>query len=168
MALPIIDPKLSFVTPLNKRLETRQLVLHHVGKEKCSVQDIHSLYLAETWSGIGYNFYIRKDGSIYKGRGWEYVGAHTLHCNSSSIGICFEGDYEKEQSMPTLQFKAGVSLIIEAISKYPSIEAVHKHSEVGATECPGKYFPFEIMVDEGTARGFLLDQRLTFNYIENP
>jgi len=159
MALLIIDPKLNFASLLDKRLETKYLVLHHAGKEECSVQEIHRWHLARTWAGIGYNFYVRKNGTIYKGRDWEYAGAHTSICNSLSIGICFEGNYEKEQFMPVPQLQAGAYLIADALSRYPSIDTICRHSDARATECPGKYFPFKRMVEGGKAGGVLPPQK---------
>lgn len=40
---------------------------------------------------IGYQYYIRKDGTVIKGREENEVGAHAKGYNSKSIGICYEG-----------------------------------------------------------------------------
>ena len=39
---------------------------------------------------IGYQYYIRKDGTVYPGRHEDEVGAHCKGWNSRSIGICYE------------------------------------------------------------------------------
>lgn len=38
------------------------------------------------WSDIGYSFVIGEDGNVYEGRGWDTVGAHTLHHNTDGLG----------------------------------------------------------------------------------
>lgn len=45
------------------------------------------------WWDIGYHFGIGSDGVAYEGRGWDVLGAHALHFNSVSIGICLIGDW---------------------------------------------------------------------------
>lgn len=56
-----------------------------------SMQDYHQITLG--WNDIGYNFAIGGDGRIYEGRGFQVVGAHTLHYNWISLGICLIGDW---------------------------------------------------------------------------
>ena len=41
--------------------------------------------------GCGYHKIIRRDGTIEDGRPYEMIGAHCLHRNQHSIGICYEG-----------------------------------------------------------------------------
>lgn len=41
--------------------------------------------------GCGYHKIIRRDGTIEEGRPLEMIGAHCLHRNDHSIGICYEG-----------------------------------------------------------------------------
>ncbi|WP_071145167.1 N-acetylmuramoyl-L-alanine amidase [Bacteroides ihuae] len=43
------------------------------------------------FNGIGYHFYIRKNGDIKTTRPIERVGAHVKGYNAHSIGICYEG-----------------------------------------------------------------------------
>ena len=73
------------------------MVLHHRAGDG-DAEGIHKLHKDRGYSGIGYHFYVRKDGKIYQGRPIETVGAHTLGANQKSIGICFEGDFEKEMA----------------------------------------------------------------------
>lgn len=60
-------------------------------KAMLSMQNYHQSTLG--WSDIGYNFAIGGDGRIYEGRGFQIIGAHTLHYNQGSLGICFIGDW---------------------------------------------------------------------------
>ena len=59
------------------------------------VEEIHRWHQENGWSGIGYHYVIRRDGSIERGRPINYIGAHALangH-NNRSIGVAFVGGY---------------------------------------------------------------------------
>lgn len=43
------------------------------------------------WSEIGYNYFIRSNGTIEIGRSIEKIPAHAKGYNSNSIGICLHG-----------------------------------------------------------------------------
>lgn len=145
----IIDAGLKFKSNLSKRKNTQRIIVHHSAANE-SVETIHSWHLGRGWVGIGYNFYIRKDGTIYQGRGWEYVGAHCSGYNSTSIGICFEGNYETSDiRMPEAQYNAGVALIAEALKRYPAITEICGHRQYSVTACPGKYFPLAGLIADG-------------------
>ena len=75
-----------------KRSRTDFIALHHAEAVKCTPQDIHSWHVSNGWTGIGYHFFVRKDGTIYRGRPLDVVGAHVQGMNSCSIGICAEGE----------------------------------------------------------------------------
>ncbi len=144
--MKINDVGLKFTNETGKRKSTTAIVLHHADANGCTVQDIHRWHLNNGWAGIGYHFYVRKDGSVYQGRPIDWVGAHagsSSGYNSKSIGICFEGKYHSlDKAMPDAQLKAGQELVSYCKSKYPSIKEVKKHSECTSTSCPGQYFPF--------------------------
>lgn len=126
---------------LTKRRSTTRIILHHAASIKCTAQQIHRWHLANGWVGIGYHFLVRKDGSIYRGRPETAVGAHAGNNNYDSIGICFEGNFMTE-TMPQAQKRAGQELVQDLKDKY-GISKVQKHSDVNATGCPGKNFPFQ-------------------------
>lgn len=125
---------------LTKRTRTDMIVLHHADAKKCTAQDIHSWHLARQWTGIGYHFFVRKDGQIYRGRPENVIGAHAANYNSKSIGVCFEGDFT-EETMPKAQLEAGKELVAYLKDKY-KITSVKGHRDLMATDCPGKNFPF--------------------------
>lgn len=125
---------------LSKRRSTSRIILHHAAASKCSAQQIHSWHLANGWVGIGYHFLVRKDGSIYRGRPENTVGAHAGNNNYDSIGVCFEGNFMTE-TMSEVQKRAGQELVQYLKDKY-GISKVQKHSDVNATGCPGAHFPF--------------------------
>ena len=124
-----------------KRTRTEMVVLHHAAAKGCSAQDIHGWHLHNGWSGIGYHFFIRKDGQIYRGRPENVIGAHATNHNSNSIGVCVEGDYTVE-TMPKAQLEAGKELVAYLKNKY-NITKVKGHRDLMATGCPGKNFPFD-------------------------
>lgn len=127
------------------RSRTDYVVLHHAAATACSPYQVDSWHKANGWSGIGYHYFIRKDGTIYRGRPEWAIGAHASGKNNVSIGICVEGNYDVECIMPEEQ-KAAVKWVLHGIKlRYPqSVIKGHKH--LCATGCPGKYYPLsEIM-----------------------
>ena len=141
----IIENSFKYNGPLQKRRSTEYIILHHRAGLG-DVQSIHAGHLKNSWSGIGYHFYVRKDGTVYRGRPIETVGAHCTNKNSESIGVCFEGNYEVE-TMPLPQFKAGQELISYLKGAYPNVD-VKRHRDFMATACPGKFFPFNDIIKE--------------------
>lgn len=138
--MKIIESGISF-RGLSNRSRTTRIILHHAAAVTCSVQDIQRWHLERGWAGIGYHFFVKKDGSIYRGRPENTVGAHVTGANADSIGICFEGNYDKEASMPQAQINAGKELVAHLKAAY-RINTVKGHRDVGASSCPGRYFPF--------------------------
>ena len=140
---------------LVKRESTEYIILHHRAGNG-DVQSIHNGHLSNGWSGIGYHFYVRKDGTIYRGRPIEMVGAHCTGQNICSIGVCFEGNFELE-TMSDAQIKAGQELVSYIKSLYPYAE-VKRHKDFGGTVCPGKNFPFE-KIKKGVTKMTLKDAK---------
>lgn len=141
-ALNIIQPNYVWAYAATLRTSTTRFVLHHVGvKGSFTPEQIHAEHLKKGWRGIAYNFYVRKDGTVYHGREENAAGGHTLYYNSTSIGICFEGNFEIE-TMTDAQLKSGQALLAYLRPKYPSAKTV-RHSDLNATACPGKSFPFD-------------------------
>ena len=126
---------------LSVRSSTKYIIVHHAAASKASADDIHKIHLGKDWAGIGYHFYVRKDGSVYRGRPIDKTGAHTTGYNSQSVGICFEGNFENE-TMSEVQKKAGQELIFYLKTIYPNAE-VKRHRDFNATACPGRNFPFD-------------------------
>lgn len=134
------------LVPLDKDRVCR-LILHHAAAKTASAEEIDRWHRAKGFGGFGYNEYIRKDGSVIIGRG-DRIGAHCKNQNGLAYGICAEGDYEIEKSMPDVQRVSLIRRIRNAFSLYPKIREVRKHSDFRPTSCPGRYFPFERIVEE--------------------
>jgi N-acetyl-anhydromuramyl-L-alanine amidase AmpD len=81
-------------------MEVDYLVLHTAGYDgkHDSLEDIIRWHKNRGFRTIGYHYYIRKDGSIRKGREDDRIGAHCRAggMNTKSLGICFEGHHDKE------------------------------------------------------------------------
>ncbi|MCH5213438.1 MAG: N-acetylmuramoyl-L-alanine amidase [Oscillospiraceae bacterium] len=123
-----------------KRSATTHIVLHHAAAKTCTAADVDSWHKANGWSGIGYHYFVRKNGRIYRGRPENTVGAHVIGHNSYSIGICAEGDYSTETVMTEAQKSAIQELIRDIKTRYPNIKVVG-HKDLGGSDCPGTYYP---------------------------
>ena len=138
----IIDVGLKFNSNMSRMGTIEGIVLHHSGVNVSqSVEAIHAYHQSKGWAGIGYHYYVKKDGSVYKGRPEEYAGAHCPGANSNSIGICAEGDFNSE-IMPDAQKQAIIELIAYIKSRR-NIKWVKGHREILATSCPGTNYPLD-------------------------
>lgn len=121
-----------------------RIIIHHSAVQQSadtSPLTIHSDHLMRGYSGIGYHFYIKADGTIYRGRPLCYIGAHCKGYNTCSIGICFEGNFEIEK--PTNAQKIAWQNLREYLRKeIPTIKYLNYHKELNATACPGKNCTF--------------------------
>lgn len=143
--MKISEPEWKWKTNLAVRGYTNYIILHHAAAKVCSPYQVDSWHKANGWTGIGYHYFIRKDGTIYRGRPEWAIGAHTEGKNNESIGVCVEGNYDVEYVMPQSQKESIVFLLGELRKRYP--KAVLKgHRQLGATGCPGKYYPLAEMM----------------------
>lgn len=137
----IIERTYSLNGGLSNRNTTNRIILHHAAVSNCSADDVDRWHKSKGWTCIGYHFFVRKDGSIYRGRREEAVGAHAYGSNTDSIGICAEGNFENE-TMGDVQKQALKELVAYLKNKY-GISTVKRHRDVNSTACPGKNYPFE-------------------------
>ena len=144
--MEIKEVKYDWAGALAKRNKIDMIVLHHADASTCSPKDIHWWHVRQNWSGIGYHYFVNKQGVIFKGRPDNVIGSHAKGYNSNSLGICFEGRYNKE-IMPEAQMKAGKELVAYLKKKY-GIKDVKRHKDLMATDCPGSLFPFEAIVGQ--------------------
>ena len=141
----IIDVGLKFNGTLYKRTATDYIILHHEAGNG-SVEDVHNYHLSKGWKGIAYHYFVRKDGSIYRGRPEDTSGGHTTGYNHNSIGICAEGNFELE-TMSDAQRDALHALVLDVRTRYPDTQTV-RHRDLAATACPGKNYPFDYIAKE--------------------
>lgn len=138
--MEIKEVKLKFREGMEKRSKVLEyIVIHHTASTRdMTVQEIHQLHLnqGENWKGIGYHFYIDKQGIIWRGRPEEMSGSHALDYNFVSLGICLSGNFETEQPTDN-QLKSLSELIQHLKQKYGNVQVVG-HRDLNATACPGK------------------------------
>ena len=158
--MKIVEGKFEFKNKLSVRTITKYCFIHHAKKKNCTPEDVHRWHQEFGWSGVGYHFFVAKDGLITTCRPIHTLGAQAKGYNNVSLGICFEGDYEVETEMSEEQFHAGQELLQMITFIYHNIEFL-KHSEKVDTLCPGQFFPFFKMIDIST-----LDDKKETNCVE--
>ena len=144
--MEIIDEGLEFNSNMSRMGNVNGIVLHHSGVTvPQTVETIHEYHKSKGWAGIGYHYYVRKDGSIYKGRPEEYAGAHCPGVNTSSIGICAEGDFNQEEM--SAEQENSIIELVAYVKEEHDIEYVKGHREILATSCPGDNYPLDEIRD---------------------
>lgn len=104
---------------------------------------IRKWHLERSFSDIGYHKVVFMAGGIViaaDGRPENVVGAHTLHHNQDSLGVCVSGNYS-EYLMKGIVCEELLEVVRGWMSKYGiPVERVLGHREVAPTECPGRLF----------------------------
>ena len=142
MSVIIISPKWHWNGTLANRTRTDYIALHHAEASTCTAAQVDEWHKSNGWSGIGYHFFVRKDGSIYRGRPLTAMGAHVSGMNDCSIGICAEGKYSTE-TMPDAQKRAICRLLVHLKDNYYPNAKIVGHKEIGDSDCPGRNYPLE-------------------------
>lgn len=83
-----------------------------------TVCDYHIMHIKQDgFMGIGYHFFIDKEGKIYPGTPINKKGTHVSNNNSGNIGICFEGLKEE----PNEKQSKSLTALIYCLMEYYSI-----------------------------------------------
>ncbi|XP_048482506.1 peptidoglycan-recognition protein SC2-like isoform X3 [Plutella xylostella] len=104
-----------------------------------SMRAMQRYHVGLGWGDIGYNFAVGGDGAVYEGRGWALLGAHALHFNTVSLGVCLIGDWS-DSLPPRNQLKAVQALIAEGVARgaiTPNYRLVGHRQVRANTSCPG-------------------------------
>lgn len=147
----IINANLAFRDGLTYVNNPKMVIFHHADASVCSIEDIHKWHLDNGWSGCGYHYFVRKNGTIYIGRDEKAIGAHCMNYNAVSIGICAEGNFNCE-TMGEAQYNALLQLTRSLLSKC-GISRICGHFELYSTDCPGSNFPLDRIKKEVGAEG---------------
>jgi hypothetical protein len=144
--LHIIEVKYKWRYALTRRSgRPLGLVHHNAAASHCTAQDVHRWHLARGWSGIAYEFFIAKDGKVYRGRPEWALGGHTWG-GSAWLALCVEGNYDVE-TMPAAQVNACRSLHKYLHGKYGNLKDIrHRDFPNNSTSCPGAHYPFDKIV----------------------
>jgi len=133
----------------SKRPSTRAIILHHAVMNG-GVKDVNQIHLNRLFNGIGYHYYIRKDGSIWAGRPLWAVGAGVRHLgyygNSNTIHVCSEGNFEVEH-MGEKQFNGVVEVVKQIRQQYSELPLL-PHRSINPTACPGRLYPMDKIISE--------------------
>ena len=124
--------------------EVKYLVVHCTAtrlSQRVSVEDIDRWHKAQGWSGIGYHWYVDRDGHIFPGRSEREAGAHVKGYNHCSIGICYEGGLDEQGNSAdtrTPSQKAALLFIIKDLKQsYPNaIVLGHRDFPGVHKDCP--------------------------------
>lgn len=91
------------------------------------------------WSGIGYHFFIKRDGQIELGRPLEKQGAHVKNHNKGSIGICYAGGVDEamcpEDNRTSAQIASFLSLLRLLKNIFPEA-TIYGHRDFSTKSCP--------------------------------
>ena len=106
-----------------------------------TVEMLDQMHKARGWRGIGYHYYITRDGQLYQGRQEDEIGAHARHYNAHSIGICYEGGLDEKgrpaDTRTPAQRQALIALLRSLKEDYPDAEIVgHCELEGVHKACP--------------------------------
>lgn len=142
-----------------------RIIWHHIEAANATIEDVNQWHLNKGWACIGYNFYVRKNGEIFKGRPIEAIGAHCMGQNDCSIGIAFEGDFMAE-TMEEAQINGGIELTTYLKDKY-GIKEVGGHKEYGDTNCPGDNFPLDKFKSYDNSSGNRPNGYVVTKYLKN-
>lgn len=151
---PMIYKSFLKFSSYERRLKTEILVIHHTEPANTitnepedrdsTAEKVHKWHIEHNgWSGIGYHYLIRKDGMIEEGRPQNMIGAHVLHHNDNTLGICLAGNFNHGLGNPTeAQMQSLKDLTVWLCRQYnlnPSREGVILgHRDLNDdTTCPG-------------------------------
>lgn len=104
-----------------------------------TVEDIDRWHRQRGFSGVGYHFIIRLDGSINPGRSMYQIGAHCKGHNAHSIGICYVGGLStdgKPKDTRTAAQKDSLRALVEQLQEEFPLATVHGHNEFSNKACP--------------------------------
>ena len=119
------------------------IVLHCDGimpNQHNTIEKIDAYHRSKGWKGVGYHFFVQRDGTIEIGRPVEMVGAHVAHHNRYSIGVCYEGRYDaagKAADTRTPEQVKSLRVLVEQLhERFPNALIVGHHDLDPTKPCP--------------------------------
>ena len=102
--------------------------------------DLEVCHRRRGFNGIGYHFYIRKNGDIKTTRPIERIGAHAKGFNRTSIGVCYEGGLDangKPKDTRTLEQKGALLALLRELKRQFPKALVVGHRDLNPMKgCP--------------------------------
>ncbi len=122
------------------------IIVHHTGGSDAqplldtsnqTIEIVDAYHKSLGWDGIGYNWFIDKQGVAKKGRDETKVGAHTIGYNDKSIGICLAGNFDA--TMPTEGQKLTLAKLLKQKMEQYGIpkENIVPHRKFATKTCYG-------------------------------
>ncbi|MFB2531015.1 peptidoglycan-binding protein [Paracoccus sp. p3-h83] len=99
------------------------------------------------WAGIGYHFFIRKDGTLELGRDLEKTPAAQEGNNTGTIAICLHG--LDEAKFTKAQFDTLRVVCAQIHRAYGGRVTFHGHKEVARKDCPVFDYAAVLDLEEG-------------------
>ena len=104
-----------------------------------TVFDIDRWHKQRGFTCVGYHYVIRIDGTRERGRALEAEGAHCLHHNKDSVGICYiggrsEGRYEDTRT--AAQCASMEWLVKDLLKKFPKAKVCGHRDLNPKKACP--------------------------------
>ena len=105
-----------------------------------TVKDIDSWHRQRGFNCIGYHYVIYRDGTIVSGRDESMIGAHCTGQNANSIGVCYIGGMDVNNTHPKdtrtpAQKQSLIKLLKELKEKYPKA-VIEPHYKYANKACP--------------------------------
>lgn len=91
------------------------------------------------FSGIGYHFFIKRNGQIQIGRSLEKSGAHTKGHNKNSIGVCYAGGVDKDMCPEDNRTSSQISsflLLLRLLKNIFPEAVINGHRDFSTKACP--------------------------------
>lgn len=130
-----------------------RVFLHCSASDSPAHDNLRTIELWHTrrgFSGCGYHYFVRKDGTLERGRDLERDPAAQAGHNRGTIAVCLHGlagDRFTEHQFATLR------ALCQSIHEQLPLATFHGHCEVSAKSCP--VFPYRAVLNLD-ARGRML------------
>lgn len=127
-------------------MKVTHIVVHYsatYSDQNTTAADIDRMHRERGFDKIGYHYFIRRDGTVERGRKETEIGAHVGGQNTGKIGVCWAGGLERAtgpnvgvDNRTPAQTNSLISLIKDLLTRYPGAKVVG-HKDLAATQCPG-------------------------------
>ena len=102
--------------------------------EHDNVATMRDWHKARGWSDVGYHYFIRKDGTLERGRSTELTPAAQAGHNTGTLAVCLHG--LDKAKFTVAQFSTLSAMCREINTAYDGKITFHGHNEVAAKACP--------------------------------